>query len=53
VVVAYDDGTMLIARFDLSGHLDGSFGAGEASTAAFPKASSASHRSPCSPMAKS
>lgn len=37
VVAAYDAGTALIARFDLAGHLDGSFGAGGIVQGGFPE----------------
>ncbi len=37
VVAAYDAGTMLIARFDLAGHLDGTFGAGGSVHGGFPE----------------
>jgi len=37
VVAAYDAGTMLIARFDLAGHLDGTFGSGGIVHGGFPE----------------
>lgn len=37
VVAAYDAGAMLIARFDLAGHLDGSFGSGGIVHGGFPE----------------